>query len=48
MASGDNHPIHYDREYCKARGHRDLLRMACRWRSRAAGGGIFRTSWAIR
>ena len=23
--SGDNHPIHYDREYCKARGHRDLL-----------------------
>jgi acyl dehydratase len=24
-ASGDNHPIHYDREYCRARGHRDLL-----------------------
>jgi len=24
-ASGDNHPIHYDREYCKRRGHRDLL-----------------------
>jgi acyl dehydratase len=24
-ASGDNHPIHYDREYCKKRGHRDLL-----------------------
>lgn len=23
--SGDNHPIHYDREYCRARGHRDLL-----------------------
>ncbi len=23
--SGDNHPIHYDREYCKAQGHRDLL-----------------------
>lgn len=24
-ASGDNHPIHYDREYCNRRGHRDLL-----------------------
>ena len=24
-ASGDNHPIHYDREYCKQRGHRDML-----------------------
>ena len=24
-ASGDNHPIHYDREYCKRHGHRDLL-----------------------
>ena len=24
-ASADNHPIHYDREYCHARGHRDLL-----------------------
>jgi acyl dehydratase len=24
-ASGDNHPIHYDVEYCRARGHRDLL-----------------------
>lgn len=23
--SGDNHPIHYDREYCKARGHEDML-----------------------
>ena len=25
LASGDNHPIHYDREYCRAQGHRDLL-----------------------
>jgi acyl dehydratase len=25
LASGDNHPIHYDRPYCLARGHRDLL-----------------------
>lgn len=24
-ASGDNHPIHYDREYCKRHGHRDIL-----------------------
>jgi len=23
--SGDNHPIHYDRDYCKRQGHRDLL-----------------------
>ncbi len=25
LASGDNHPIHYDIEYCRARGHRNLL-----------------------
>ena len=25
VASGDHHPIHYDRKYCKDRGHRDLL-----------------------
>jgi acyl dehydratase len=25
LASGDNHPIHYDIEYCQARGHQDLL-----------------------
>ena len=25
LASGDNHPIHYDIEYCKARGHRNML-----------------------
>ncbi len=25
LASGDNHPIHYDRVYCRAHGHRDLL-----------------------
>jgi acyl dehydratase len=24
-ASADNHPIHYDREYCRHRGHPDLL-----------------------
>lgn len=25
LLSGDNHPIHYDRAYCEAHGHRDLL-----------------------
>lgn len=24
-ASGDNHPIHYDREFCKRHGHPELL-----------------------
>ena len=24
LASGDNHPIHYDIEYCKRHGHRGL------------------------
>jgi acyl dehydratase len=24
-ASGDNHPIHYDREYCRRHGHPDML-----------------------
>jgi acyl dehydratase len=24
-ASGDNHPSHYDREYCRRHGHKDLL-----------------------
>ena len=25
LASGDNHPIHYDRHYCQAIGHKDML-----------------------
>ena len=25
LASGDNHPIHYDRHYCQGLGHRDML-----------------------
>jgi len=25
LASGDNHPIHYDRHWCRAHGHRDML-----------------------
>ncbi|WIM13640.1 MaoC family dehydratase [Enhydrobacter sp.] len=41
-ASGDNHPIHYDREYCKARGHRELLAHGLQVAIQgAAGGGIF-------
>jgi len=38
LASGDNHPIHYDREYCKARGHRDMLAHGLQVRSRARQG----------
>ncbi len=40
--SGDNHPIHYDRPYCEAQGHRDLLahglQVLC---FTAAGAGLF-------
>lgn len=25
VASGDNHPIHYDREFCRRHGHADML-----------------------
>lgn len=25
LASGDNHPIHYDRHYCEKLGHRNML-----------------------
>ena len=25
LASGDNHPIHYDMEYCKRHGHRGMV-----------------------
>lgn len=42
LASGDNHPIHYDREYCKARGHRDMLAHGLQVAIQAAAGaGIF-------
>lgn len=41
-ASGDNHPIHYDREYCKARGHRDMLAHGLQVAIQgAAGAGTF-------
>jgi acyl dehydratase len=42
LASGDNHPIHYDRPYCRARGHRDLLAHGLMVAAHgAAGAGIF-------
>jgi len=42
LASGDNHPIHYDRVYCQAHGHRDLLAHGLLVASQsAAGAGIF-------
>jgi acyl dehydratase len=42
LASGDNHPIHYDRVYCQAHGHRDLLAHGLLVTAQAAAGaGIF-------
>ena len=42
LASGDNHPIHYDREYCKRLGHPDMLAHGLQVAIQgAAGGGIF-------
>ncbi|MFM9847707.1 MAG: MaoC family dehydratase [Hyphomicrobiaceae bacterium] len=41
-ASGDNHPIHYDREFCKRHGHRDLLAHGYQVAIQtAAGAGVF-------
>ena len=41
-ASGDNHPIHYDRVYCEAHGHRDLLAHGFQVLIQtAAGAGLF-------
>lgn len=40
--SCDNHPIHYDREYCRAHGHDDLLAHGLQVLSfTAAGAGLF-------
>ena len=42
LASGDNHPIHYDIEYCKARGHPGLLAHAMQVIIQTApGAGMF-------
>ena len=41
-ASGDNHPIHYDREFCRRHGHSDLLAHGYQVAIQtAAGAGIF-------
>jgi acyl dehydratase len=41
-ASGDNHPIHYDREYCRRKGHRDMLAHGFQVVIQtAAGAGLF-------
>lgn len=40
--SADNHPIHYDREYCRTHGHADLLAHGLQVLSlTAAGAGLF-------
>jgi acyl dehydratase len=42
VASGDNHPIHYDRPYCQSHGHRDLLAHGYQVAIQTApGAGIF-------
>lgn len=42
VLSADNHPIHYDVEFCRAHGHRDLLAHGFQVLAfSAAGAGIF-------
>ena len=42
VVSCDNHPLHYDVEYCRANGHRDLLAHGLQILSfTAAGAGLF-------
>ncbi len=42
--TGDNHPIHYDLEYCKAKGHQGLLAHGLQVVAyTAAGAGLFPT-----
>ena len=42
LASGDNHPIHYDIEYCRAQGHPGLLAHAMQVMIQCApGAGLF-------
>jgi acyl dehydratase len=41
-ASGDNHPIHYDEEYCRRQGHKGLLAHGFQVAIQTcAGAGIF-------
>lgn len=42
VTSGDNHPIHYDVEYCRARGHDDIMAHGFQTLSQLApGAGLF-------
>lgn len=42
LASGDNHPVHYDIEYCKRRGYKGLLAHGMQvFIQTAAGAGMF-------
>ena len=42
LTSGDNHPIHYDREYCEEQGHSGLLAHGLQILAQtAAGAGLF-------
>jgi len=42
LASGDNDPIHYDREFCKRHGHPGMLAHGLQVMAQtAAGAGIF-------
>jgi acyl dehydratase len=41
-ASGDNHPVHYDVEFCRARGHPGLLAHGLQTLAQTApGAGLF-------
>ena len=41
-ASGDNHPVHYDREYCRAHGWPDMLAHGFQLAIQScAGAGLF-------
>ena len=42
LASGDNHPVHYDVEYCRARGMPDMLAHGFQIVAQTCGGaGLF-------
>ncbi len=42
LASGDNHPIHYDVEYCRRHGHKHMLAHGFQVAIQsAAGAGLF-------
>lgn len=42
VLSGDNHPSHYDVEYCRSQGHRDLVAQGLQTLAfTAVGAGIF-------